>query len=373
MGFYVRKSLRAGPFRFNLSKSGLGVSAGIPGFRVGSGPRGNYVHVSSHGVYYRATLGKRVRAEPRRSSNGPWSPPPSSDIVLEDTTGGAAMDLQPSGADDLVSQLNQAGQRLAAWPFALGIALLVGFAMPSPFGGLLLLVGLLAAGWLALRDRARRSVVTFYEVQGPQAEWFQALLDVWGLLGAAAGLWRIDAAGRITNTYQYKVNSGASTLVSRIRAAVSLKPSKVLVTNIAVPSLSAGRHYLHFLPDRVLVREGRTFSEVPYSELSAAWEETRFIESVRPPRDGKQVDVTWQYVNVKGGPDRRFKNNRQLPVMLYGRMLLTSSSGLRWILDCSHPQVAQQVADALCAAETPHPISGPPAAERLFGSGDSPG
>ena len=34
-----------GPFRFNLSKSGLGVSAGVPGFRVGTGPRGNYVHM----------------------------------------------------------------------------------------------------------------------------------------------------------------------------------------------------------------------------------------------------------------------------------------------------------------------------------------
>jgi hypothetical protein len=31
MGFYVRKSLKAGPFRFNLSKSGVGVSAGVPG------------------------------------------------------------------------------------------------------------------------------------------------------------------------------------------------------------------------------------------------------------------------------------------------------------------------------------------------------
>jgi hypothetical protein len=50
MGFYVRKRLRAGPFRFNLSKSGLGVSAGVPGFRVGTGPRGNYVHVGKGGV-----------------------------------------------------------------------------------------------------------------------------------------------------------------------------------------------------------------------------------------------------------------------------------------------------------------------------------
>lgn len=39
MGFYFRKSLRVGPFRVNVSKSGLGLSLGAGGFRVGSSPR----------------------------------------------------------------------------------------------------------------------------------------------------------------------------------------------------------------------------------------------------------------------------------------------------------------------------------------------
>src|SRR3954452_13611264 len=97
MGFYLRKSLRAGPFRFNMSKSGLGVSAGVPGFRVGTGPRGNYVHVGAHGVYYRASLGGRSRARASGTASSPaaplvpgassWQPPANDEIVLEDTTG----------------------------------------------------------------------------------------------------------------------------------------------------------------------------------------------------------------------------------------------------------------------------------------------
>jgi hypothetical protein len=35
MGFYIRKAISVGPFRFNLSKSGIGVSAGIKGLRPG--------------------------------------------------------------------------------------------------------------------------------------------------------------------------------------------------------------------------------------------------------------------------------------------------------------------------------------------------
>src|SRR5712692_8588823 len=56
MGFYLRKSLSVGPFRFNLSKSGIGLSAGIRGFRVGTGPRGNYVQMGLGGIYFRQTI-----------------------------------------------------------------------------------------------------------------------------------------------------------------------------------------------------------------------------------------------------------------------------------------------------------------------------
>lgn len=55
VGFYVRTSLRADPFRLNLSKPDLGVSVGVPGFRIGFGPRGNYIYVGAAGRNYRAT------------------------------------------------------------------------------------------------------------------------------------------------------------------------------------------------------------------------------------------------------------------------------------------------------------------------------
>ena len=40
MAFYYRKSVNLGPFRLNLSKSGLGYSVGGRGFRVGTTARG---------------------------------------------------------------------------------------------------------------------------------------------------------------------------------------------------------------------------------------------------------------------------------------------------------------------------------------------
>lgn len=56
MGLFLRKSFRLGPVRINLSKSGLGLSTGIKGARVGIGPSGSYVHGGRHGLYYRKQL-----------------------------------------------------------------------------------------------------------------------------------------------------------------------------------------------------------------------------------------------------------------------------------------------------------------------------
>jgi hypothetical protein len=64
MGFYIRQSFKLGPFRFNLSKSGVGMSAGVKGARVGVDAKGKkYIHVGRGGIYYRQTLEDRPDAD----------------------------------------------------------------------------------------------------------------------------------------------------------------------------------------------------------------------------------------------------------------------------------------------------------------------
>jgi hypothetical protein len=61
MGLYYRKSLKFGPFRVNLSKSGVGYSVGGTGFRTGvsgAGRRYNTFSLPGTGVGYRTTGGK---------------------------------------------------------------------------------------------------------------------------------------------------------------------------------------------------------------------------------------------------------------------------------------------------------------------------
>ena len=57
MGWYFRKSIKIAPgIRLNLSKSGLGVSGGVKGFRISTGPRGTQVNAGSGPLRYRKNL-----------------------------------------------------------------------------------------------------------------------------------------------------------------------------------------------------------------------------------------------------------------------------------------------------------------------------
>jgi hypothetical protein len=354
MGFYLRKSLTAGPFRFNLSKSGIGVSTGIPGFRVGSGPRGNYVSMGSHGLHYRATLGGTKPRGQISPASSPSTRPVAQfslggAVQMADVTGADVRSLEPTGGGDLVEQLNAAATRFGfAIPTAVVLFVVSLFFMP--WGLILWAVAVPAVWWVALRDKSKKSVVVFYDVNDAQADWYQQMVDAATHLSAAQGLWRVVQAGLTANPYQRKVNAGAGVVLRRIAAKAHLIGPKILITNVAVPTVVAGKLSIHFLPDRVLVRDQKRFTDIAYAAIGVSASSTRFIESSIPvPRDAQQVGTTWQYVNKSGGPDRRFKNNRQLPIMKYEELVLASSSGFRWDLQASLVPALEQMASVLTA------------------------
>jgi len=332
MGFYVRKSLKAGPFRFNLSSSGIGVSAGVPGFRVGTGPRGNYVHMGANGVYYRAS-GSGGVAGPR-SAPGP-AVRYGNQIQLEDITGASVEELVPSAGGDLVNQLNAAESRIRlGWPVFWAVLALGLITMP--FGLIIWSLGVPLIWWLFLRDAARKSVVVFYDVNDTDAAEYAAMVDAAVALSHAKGLWRVVSSGQVQAGYQQKTNAGAGQLVGRVVSTVSHIGPKALVTNVAVPTINAGKSSLHFLPDRVLLHENKRYTDFAYPAFSVTSRETRFIENAAGyPADGHKVGETWQYVNVKGGPDRRFANNPVLPIFRYAEISMHTASGFRWELQTS--------------------------------------
>src|SRR5205807_9688801 len=142
-------------------------------------------------------------------------------------------------------------------------------------------------------------------------------------------VWHVQSSGDITTTYDWKVNAGASALVNRKGINPGCGSPSYFQCNISIPVLPAGRQRLYFLPDRVLVWDTDGVGAVSFEQMNVDFRAQRFIEDTGVPNDAKVVDRTWRYVNKKVGPDRRFNNNRELPICLYEEILLTSKSGLQ--------------------------------------------
>ena len=63
-----------------------------------------------------------------------------------------------------------------------------------------------------------------------------------------------------------------------------------------------------------------------YNDMIANFSLTNFVETEFVPRDAEVVRYTWKYVNKSGGPDKRFKDNRKLPICYYGELRMQSTT-----------------------------------------------
>ena len=349
MGFYLRKSVRAGPFRFNLSGSGIGVSVGVPGLRVGTGPRGNYVQMGMSGVHYRASLGG-AQTQPRATPPPLPSASPHESVPdgMRPVAMGNVLSMAPSSSADLLREIREKHQRMSWCRFAAaGTAVMV--FVCSLLGASTLALAFLVAGCVTMPlgwyfDQIDKTVVLFYQLDADAEARYQELHTALAGLRSAQRTWYIWAQGSVTD---WKRNAGASSLVTRNPAALSVAAPAHISTNIAVPALTIGSRRLYFFPDRILVYNGADVGAVEYDELLVSASTSRFIEEGGVPSDARVVDHTWKYVRKDGGPDRRFNDNRQLPVCLYDQARLTSGSGLNVILDISRPGTAAPLQSAL--------------------------
>jgi hypothetical protein len=351
MGFYLRKSIKVGPFRLNLSKSGIGISGGIPGFRIGSGPRGNYVHMGRGGLYYRKTLGGNGSSQ--RSGSGSshgqapaLPPPPIADLIEIDSADVSQM--RPCSALDLLQEIEEKSRlhRLGPWVLAAGLALIlwpisIGLPLPIPLG-LSILVAT-TAFFAFQHDAVRKTVVLFYEFDAAAEQAYEALQAAAAGLTQCAGVWHLPSSGTIQEARYF---GGASAAVHMTPIQIQISPAPFLKSNISTVVIPVGRQILYFFPDRLLVRDGERLGAVDYSELSVQVSESRLMtDNVLP--DTQVVDHHWQFANKDGSPDRRFSNNRQIPICLHEQIHLKSASGLNEAIQVSRPGVGNAFQQAI--------------------------
>ena len=348
MGFYIRKGFNFGPLRLNLSRSGLGASFGVKGARIGVGPRGSYIHLGRGGFYYRQSLGSCSPSRPSLNSTTP--PQPLSD-GLQEISSADATAIVDASATGLLQELNRVKRQHDFFPVVLivGSVLLLKIIASGVdwWAGLTSFITIAALAVLAKHyDVTNNTTVLNYSLgQETEAE-FSKLQSAFRSLGSCQGFWHLDASG---DTSDWKRNAGASSLVQKTGAQLLFTVPPKMVSNLNVPTLKSKRKSLYFFPDRLLVYDSSGVGAVNYSEVQATMAQTRFVEGGAVPSDATQVGTTWRFVNRSGGPDRRFNNNRELPILLYGELYLTSNSGLNEAFQCSTREAPTQVASEILA------------------------
>jgi hypothetical protein len=347
MGFYLRKSVSVGPFRFNFSGSGVGMSAGVRGFRVGSGPRGNYVHLGRGGIYYRHTFPADSVPAPRYAP--PMLPIARDNPSLQEIESSGAAEIVDSSSEELLDEIRAKRRKLTLRPFAvIGTVLLLFAALragwPGWATGTVAFLGvacILAAGY---RDRIAKTAVILYDFEPQVEDAFRRFTEWAQALAGANRTWHVAAEG---GGHDRKYHAGASTLVQRQVTAVRTAEPPFVKTNVPVLSISAGRQTLYFLPDRLLVYDAAGIGAISYRTLEISTTRQRFIEDGGVSADATVVDHTWRYVNKSGGPDRRFRDNRQLPVCLYDELTFRTLTGLNEVIQVSRAGLGEGFAEAV--------------------------
>jgi hypothetical protein len=163
---------------------------------------------------------------------------------------------------------------------------------------------------------------------------YQALRDAFLTMAGSAGIWDV---------LHERQEDGVA---NRSSATLSITRRAVFFDTVELPLLRCPHGGLHLrnavggdlllYPAFAAVMDADgTLGFMDLREVELEYEGVRMIEAEAVPADAEVVDRTWEKVNKDGSRDRRFRDNRELPVVRYGQLRFRSGSGLHEVFHIS--------------------------------------
>ena len=318
MGVRFRKSIKlGGGFRINISKSGIGYSWGGKGFRVTQKAKGGIrstVTIPGTGVSFSEEFGGKSRKSPSKRK-GKQQPPVEqlqNDNLYDtvDISNGEIEDIVSDGLEDMIEKANKALKMNKIATIGLIASLAVGCWLAS-IVFLIMKIYVKKKGYIDLD----------YTIEGEQREEIKRRMAPLHKIAESDKLWRVIESSQVKNT---KYTSGAGTSIERVSCDVTSKIPFPFRTNEDVVCFRSQKEWFIFLPDKLfLIKDGK-IGALNYADLTTSVKSVRFVESDSVPSDARIVGRTWKYVNASGGPDKRFNDNCEYPVCLYGEFSVCS-------------------------------------------------
>lgn len=355
MPLHFRRSVSAGPFRFNFSKGGVGVSVGVKGLRLGTGPRGHYIHASYGGISYRKTITNTQTESTHMDASHSINKNEvvyfdNNEVKMTEIESASVHLLQDESFSGLLAEIKEKNDQIrmsTALACAGGMISSISFFVFGPAmmpAFLLVLMGWLIGKWI---DSFRRATVLFYDLDENLKKNYIRLAEKFDDMIGCARIWHVQAGGAIRDLKSWKQNAGASHVVQKKETTLDYKLPEVIKCNLIPPAFHVGKQILYFFPDVMLIEEAGEIGAVGYNDLNLTSQDSNFIEEIKVPKDAQIIGYTWKHPNRNGGPDRRFKNNYEIPICKYEALHIASRSGVNELMEFSRPGVCRPFVQAI--------------------------
>jgi len=325
MGLRYRKSINlGGGFRINHSKSGTGYSWGTKGYRItkkaGGGIRTTY-SIPGTGLYW--VKDSKKRKNKKRGSGGKSNSRYTQPEVI--TTGEYLYRNESADVKQLVNDNNQEFlDAVVKYSKKRSLLTIVGCAsfVLMFFVPFFVVTFFMAIIGLVVLSKTKR-ISAEYEFDDYGIRRNNLLQQAMDTLISNKKIWQIKTIETVSTV---KINAGASSTVNRKEVKFKKKKPYFLNTDANCYYIKLMENEIFILPDRLIVKGKKGWGTVEYSDIKIDIENEFFVESGGVPSDATISGYTWQYVNKNGSPDKRFKNNRQLPKCNYGKLLFRTNS-----------------------------------------------
>lgn len=378
MGLRFRQSFTLFPgVRLNLGKRGMSASFGVPGATLnlsGRGVRGT-VGLPSTGLSYSAIIpsgspAEDIKAppvwrvpvrdkEPETSHvpEGYVRPPGMREIgsaAVERLTSEGLLELRALITDarrqrkEVEQDLNEARGEFRARKAELErkAASLFRFMFKKRIAALEELVPTLEQEVDRLESwQLATSVKVEFEADDTAQRAYAALIRSYDALRQCAVAWDVTS-DRETNRAAER--TAASRNVERRKVKLDYSQSDLIdFGGKALRFANANGEDILLYPGLILMeRADGAFALLDVRDVGINYSDARFIETETAPPDAKLVGHTWLKVNKDGSPDRRFNDNYQIPIYLYGELRFVSATGLTEEYQFSNAVVAEGFAQA---------------------------
>ena len=342
MAWSFRRRIKIIPgVHLNFSKNGISTSIGVRGASITFGQKGTYLNtgIPGTGIYNRQKISSsQAPPTPTFPETGPWGLP-ADNIFSSDVQHITSQDMQ--GIKEAIIAAHQQRKELKVDIRNIRFSLV--FSQIKLVTVYLLVVGFLIKSVTKAICKEIKDKKEAIRQLDEQIELCHVKLDV-GFDPEIRSLYEkvVNNFKSLTNSQKIWDVTGAyanDRVATRSAASTSVKTTQVHfgikiledVRSEFEPLWMKNAHGsdLYFYPGFVIMfSAGTKFALIGLNELGFTHNAVKYVETSGVPSDTKIIDRTWAKVNKNGSPDRRFKDNYEIPVVKYGAILLATETGV---------------------------------------------